>query len=165
MTLNGILEFLFGIKNSAWTEGGHWSAQWVGLPGGDWRLLLILGILVLIGGGWWLYKRDAQQVPFVRRCLLYSIRISIVLLVIAMLLEPILVLSKEEKIPSHLLVLMDNSLSMSLKDAWKDEDKANKVSRNLGMSADTAELRQMNRMQLAQKLVNESFLKKLSADG
>tara|TARA_R110002124_G_scaffold138147_1_gene301487 strand:+ start:1146 stop:3593 length:2448 start_codon:yes stop_codon:yes gene_type:complete len=165
VTLNGFLEFLFGIKASTWTEGGHWSAQWVGLPGGDWRLLLILGILVLIGGGWWLYQRDAQQVPFVRRCLLYTIRISIVLLVIAMLLEPILVLSKEEKIPSHLLVLLDNSLSMSLKDAWKDEDKANKVSRNLGMSADTAALRQMNRMQLAQKLVNEPFLKKLSADG
>lgn len=163
--MNKILEILFGIQTSSWSEGGHWSAQWVGLPTGDWRLLLILGILVLIAGGWWLYQRDAQQVPLGRRCLLYAIRTSILLLVIAMLLEPILVISKEEKIPSHLLVLLDTSPSMSLKDAWKDDEKAMEVSRKLGMSADTDSMRKMNRIQLAQKLINESFLKDLAADG
>jgi hypothetical protein len=163
--LNRFLEILFGVQSSSWTEGGHWSAQWVGMPTGDWMLLLIAGILVLVAGGWWLYKRDAQQVPAGRRYLLYAIRISILLLVVAMLLEPILVLSKEEKIPSHLLVLLDTSLSMSLKDAWKDEEKAIDVSQKLGMSANTDALRQMNRMQLAQKLVNEPFIKDLAADG
>ncbi|QDV50946.1 vWA domain-containing protein [Gimesia fumaroli] len=163
--MNRFLEILFGVQSSSWTEGGHWSAQWVGMPTGDWMLLLIAGILVLVAGGWWLYKRDAQQVPAGRRYLLYAIRISILLLVVAMLLEPILVLSKEEKIPSHLLVLLDTSLSMSLKDAWKDEEKAIDVSQKLGMSANTDALRQMNRMQLAQKLVNEPFIKDLAADG
>ena len=163
--MNKFLEILFGIQTSSWSEGGHWSAQWVGLPTGDWRLLLILGILVLIAGGWWLYQRDAQQVPLGRRCLLYAIRTSILLLVIAMLLEPILVISKEEKIPSHLLVLLDTSPSMSLKDAWKNEEKAMEVSRKLGMSADTESMRKLNRIQLAQKLINESFLKDLAADG
>ena len=128
-------------------------------------LLLIAGILVLVAGGWWLYKRDAQQVPAGRRYLLFTIRVSILLLVVAMLLEPILVLSKEEKIPSHLLVLIDTSLSMSLKDAWKNDEKAMDVSRKLGMSANTDALRQMNRMQLAQKLVNEPFVKDLAANG
>ncbi|QDU11223.1 hypothetical protein V202x_46420 [Gimesia aquarii] len=165
LKLNKFLEFLFGIQSSSWTEGGHWSAQWVGLPSGDWMLLLILAMLVLSVGGWWLYKRDAQQVPLLRRTLLYTIRISIVFLVIAMLLEPILVLSKEEKIPSHLLVLLDTSHSMSLKDAWKDEAKATEVSRKLGMSADTDTLRNMNRIELTKKLINESFLKSLSAEG
>uniref|UniRef100_UPI00260E80DB hypothetical protein n=1 Tax=uncultured Gimesia sp. TaxID=1678688 RepID=UPI00260E80DB len=163
--MNKFLEFIFGIQSSSWTEGGQWSAQWVGLPTGDWMLLFLLGTVVLIAGGWWLYKRDAQQVPLGRRCLLYTIRISILSLVIAMLLEPILVLSKEEKIPSHLLVLLDTSLSMSLKDAWKDEEKAMEVSQNLGMSANTDAMRKLTRMQLAQKLINEQFLKELSAKG
>lgn len=156
---------LFGIQTSSWTEGGHWSAQWVGLPSGDRMLFLVLGVVVLVIGGWWLYQRDASQIPLLRRCLLYGIRISLVLLVIAMLLEPILVLSKEEKIPSHLLVLLDTSQSMSLNDAWQDEERAMEVSRSLGMSADVDSLRRMNRLQLAHKLVNESFLKDLSADG
>ncbi|QDV16292.1 von Willebrand factor type A domain protein [Gimesia panareensis] len=156
---------LFGIQSSSWTEGGHWFAQWVGLPSGDRMLFLILGVLVLVIGGWWLYQRDARQVPLLRRCLLYGIRIVLVLLVIAMLLEPILVLSKEEKIPSHLLVLLDTSQSMSLNDAWQDEEQAMDVSRGLGMSSDVDALRRMNRLQLARKLVNESFLKDLSADG
>jgi len=163
--LNKFLEFIFGIQSSSWTEGGQWSAQWVGLPTGDWMLLFLLGTVILIAGGWWLYKRDARQVPLGRRCLLYTIRISILSLVIAMLLEPILVLSKEEKIPSHLLVLIDTSLSMSLKDAWKDEEKAMEVSRKLGMSANTDAMRKLNRMQLTQKLINEQFLKDLSAKG
>ncbi|WP_145454221.1 vWA domain-containing protein [Gimesia panareensis] len=163
--MNRFLEMLFGIQSSSWTEGGHWFAQWVGLPSGDRMLFLILGVLVLVIGGWWLYQRDARQVPLLRRCLLYGIRIVLVLLVIAMLLEPILVLSKEEKIPSHLLVLLDTSQSMSLNDAWQDEEQAMDVSRGLGMSSDVDALRRMNRLQLARKLVNESFLKDLSADG
>ncbi|WP_145448890.1 vWA domain-containing protein [Gimesia panareensis] len=163
--MNRFLEMLFGIQSSSWTEGGHWSAQWVGLPSGDRMLFLILGVLVLVIGGWWLYQRDARQVPLLRRCMLYGIRIALVLLVIAMLLEPILVLSKEEKIPSHLLVLLDTSQSMSLNDAWQDEEQAMDVSRGLGMSSDVDALRRMNRLQLAHKLVNESFLKDLSADG
>ena len=163
--MNRILEILFGIQSSSWAEGGHWSAQWVGLPSGDRMLLLIVGIAVLLVGGWWLYQRDARQLPVLRRFLLYSIRIGLVLLVIAMLLEPVLVLSKEEKIPSHLLVLLDTSQSMALKDAWQDEERAMEVSRSLGMSSDVDLLRNMNRLQLAHKLVNESFLKDLSAQG
>ncbi|KAA0139062.1 VWA domain-containing protein [Gimesia chilikensis] len=165
MNLNRFLEKLFGIQSSTWAEGGQWSAQWVGLPSGDRMLFLILGVVVLVAGGWWLYQRDARQIPLLRRCLLYSIRIALVLLVIAMLLEPILVLSKEEKIPSHLLVLLDTSQSMSLKDAWQDEERAMEVARSLGMSSDVDALRRMNRLQLAQKMVTPSFLKDLSADG
>ncbi|MFK7776837.1 MAG: vWA domain-containing protein [Gimesia sp.] len=163
--MNKFLEIIFGIQSSSWTEGGQWSAQWVGLPSGDWMLLLLLGIVVLLAGGWWLYKRDAQQIPLGRRCLLYAIRISILFLVIGMLLEPILVLSKEEKIPSHLLILLDTSPSMSLKDAWKDEAKAMEVSQKLGMSANTDALRKMNRMELVKKLIDKPFLKDLSAEG
>lgn len=135
------------------------------MPTGDGMLLFLIGAVILIAGGWWLYKRDARQVPLGRRCFLYVIRISILSLVIAMLLEPILVLSKEEKIPSHLLVLLDTSPSMSLKDAWKDEDNAIEVSQKLGLSANTDALRKMDRMQLAKKLIDESLVKDLSAEG
>ena len=37
-----------------------------------------------------------------------------------MLCEPIAVLSKKIELPTHLLVLVDQSQSMQLKDAWKD---------------------------------------------
>ncbi len=163
--MNKFLEILFGIESSSWTEGGNWSTEWVGLPTGDGMLLFLIGAVILVAGGWWLYKRDARQVPLGRRCFLYAIRISILCLVIAMLLEPILVLSKEEKIPSHLLVLLDTSPSMSLKDAWKDEDNAIEVSQKLGLSANTDALRKMDRMQLAKKLIDESLVKDLSAEG
>ena len=91
--------------------------DWISLPTGD-RMLLLLAVLVVLGSGLALvYRWDARQTSRLARWFLFGIRALLLLIAVGMLLEPVLVLSKEEKLPSHLLVLVDNSPSMELRSA------------------------------------------------
>ena len=158
-------EILFGLDRSSWTEGGRSSLDWISLPGGD-RMLLLLAVLAVVGGGLALvYRWDARQTGGFARWSLFGIRACLLLLAVLMLLEPVLVLSKEEKLPSHLLVLVDNSPSMELRDAWKDEVTGAQVATTLGIPGGVPGLREKTRLDLARMVLSPEMLKTLSLDG
>src|SRR5690606_34961321 len=93
------------------------------------------------------------------------VRLGILLLIAAMLLEPVLVLSKEEYVPTNLLVLVDSSQSMGLRDAWQDEAAAVRVAGELNVSKGADGLRQQTRLDLAQRALDPAFLEALSRGG
>ena len=158
-------EILFGLDRSSWTEGGRSSLDWMSLPGGD-RMLLLLAVLALVGAGLaFVYRWDTRQTTSWARWFLFGTRAVLLLLAVGMLLEPVLVLSKEEKLPSHLLVLVDNSPSMELRDAWKDEVAGAQVATNLGIANGVVGLREKTRLDLARTVLSAEMLKKLSQDG
>ena len=158
-------EILFGIDRSSWTEGGRWTLDWISLPGGD-RMLLLLAVLAIFGVGLaMIYKWDARQTGKLARWSLFALRALLLLIAVGMLLEPVLVLSKEEKLPSHLLVLVDNSPSMELRDAWKDEVAGAQVATNLGIPNGVSGLREKTRLDLARTVLSPELLKTLSQDG
>ena len=160
-----VWEILFGLDHSSWTEGGRWSLDWISLPGGD-RMLLLLAALAIFGTGLALvYRWDARQTSGLARWTLFGIRALLLLLAIGMLLEPVLVLSKEEKLRSHLLVLVDNSPSMDVRDAWKDEVMGAEVATSLGIPNGVAGLREKTRLDLARTVLSSALLKTLSLDG
>ncbi len=158
-------DILFGLDRSSWTEGGRWTLDWISLPTGD-RMLLLLAILALFAGGLAvIYRWDARQTSRLARWFLFATRALLLLIAVTMLLEPVLVLSKEEKLPSHLLVLVDNSPSMELRDAWKDETFGAQVANTLKVPGGVPGLRERTRLDLARMVLSDEMLKTLSQDG
>lgn len=110
---------LFGItatdasRLSAWKLAFHgYNPAWV-----------ILGALVLIVLTFWLYKRSAQHVSFSRRFTLSLLRSAFLVLVLGLLLRPVLSITFEQSVRRTLLVLLDNSSSMSqIKDQRTETD-------------------------------------------
>src|SRR5438552_12124230 len=109
-----IVEILFGIKPAPWAKGGEWRVEWLAMPHHDRLLLLLLAIVVASIGVLYLYKREGRSLSRKVRIVLSSLRVLALLGVLAMLLEPVLVFSMKEMVPSNLIILTDRSQSMDL---------------------------------------------------
>ena len=157
-------EFLFGIDRSTHMEGASWSLDWLNLPTSDGMLALlavvVLGVIAVV----MLYRWDAKKQRPAIRYGLTAVRLLLLLLALGMLLEPVLKLTKEEFIPSRVVVLVDNSPSMDLRDAWKDEANAIRVAGALKM-ADADQLRQQTRLQLAARALSPELQEALTKGG
>ena len=85
-------------------------------------------MLVGIGLSVWLvsflYRREGRNLNLVTRAGLTALRMTVLLGVLAMLLEPVMVFNKTEMVPSNLLILTDRSESMELRDAYVDSSHA-----------------------------------------
>ena len=160
-----LIEILFGIDAPSWTAGGRWRLDWLAMPDGDRMLLLLAGLLIAAGGLWWLYRWEGKHLNWAMRSFLTLVRLTIVLLVAAMLLEPVVVLSKEEQVPSNLLVLVDSSQSMGLRDAWQDEANATRIAGELDIATGPEGLRKQTRLDLTSRMLDERFIDSLARNG
>ncbi len=90
-----------------------WSVRW---ETAQWGVLaaVLMGILAVLS--WWLYRRSPQGVSGVRRFFLTALRLSFLALLLAILLQPVLVLTLEREVPRTLPILLDRSGSMALED-------------------------------------------------
>lgn len=86
---------------------------------GSWWLLLLL-LLIAAGFSFFTYRRTVPDLPPGRKALLISLRIIAIFLLLFVLFEPIFTLIRGAFEKPKLAVLLDNSLSMSLKDAKSD---------------------------------------------
>ena len=92
----------------------EWSLRW---QLAQWGLLAAILMAVLTLVCWGLYRRSPQEVPGGRRYLLTLLRVGFLALVLAILLQPVLVLTMEREVPRTLPVLVDRTGSMALVDA------------------------------------------------
>jgi len=156
---------IFGLEAPDWTAGGDWSLEWLALPKGD-KALLLLGVVLAVATAiWFLYRIEGRLLSPRWRFALASLRVAALGVAVAMLLEPVVVLSKEEQVPSHLIVLVDVSGSMGLQDAWRDEAEATRVAQHFGITEGPNGLRKMSRSELARRVLGEGTLKRLEGDG
>ncbi|MGB0767607.1 MAG: VWA domain-containing protein [Phycisphaeraceae bacterium] len=159
------LYWLLGVEPEDWAAGGSWSVQWLGAPrGGDTIFLILLGSLAVIALFWWLYRVETGQLTAKARYLLLSLRVLLAAIVLAMLLEPALVLSRLEQKPSELLVLVDTSQSMGLSDAWIDPAEAAAASRIAGLD-NAAALASTSRIELSRRLLDGDLIPRLEQGG
>jgi hypothetical protein len=155
----------FGLDAPDWTAGGNWTLEWLALPKGDRALLLLTAALGVAVGIWFLYRIEGRLISVRWRAALSVLRVAALLVATAMLLEPVIVLSKEEQVPSHLIVLVDASDSMSLQDAWRDETEATRVAQSFGITEGSNGLRKLTRAELARRVLGEETLKRLEGNG
>src|SRR5688572_1607224 len=117
------------MEPASWADDASWRLRWLAWPSGDAALLLLLLAIAGAVGLWLLYRFDARRLGLRPRLLLTFLRALVLALVAAMLLEPVLVMSRIERVPSSLLVLVDSSASMGVPDAWTDAPRAEAVAR------------------------------------
>ena len=125
--MHRLIEILFGIKPAPWTEGGSWRLEWLALPRHDRMLLMLVGIGLSIWLVMFLYRREGRNLNLATRAGLTALRMTVLLGVLAMLLEPVMVFSKKEMVPSNLLILTDRSESMELRDAYVEAARATRL--------------------------------------
>ncbi|MAE67433.1 MAG: hypothetical protein CMJ18_24495 [Phycisphaeraceae bacterium] len=145
-------------------RAGGWSMQWPGAPTGDRALLM----LVIVVAGIWvlvrLYRADTGSLSPRVRIGLTALRLVAAAGVIAMLLEPVLVLNRTRWKPSNVIVLLDRSASMELADAWPDAAAATSVAERLGLPGGAEALRQQSRSSLAAHVLENGLAERLADD-
>ncbi len=77
---------------------------------------IVLIAIVLGGGIVWLYRQAGEHVPPARKYVMAGLRTLLVVLVLAMLLQPFLRLTIEGSVRRSLLMLFDTSASMRIED-------------------------------------------------
>src|SRR5581483_8218788 len=122
--MHRLSQILFGINPAPWTQGGTWRVEWLSLPRHDRMLMMLVGIGLSVWLVIFLYRSEGRNLNFLTRAGLTALRMTVLLGVLAMLLEPVMVFSKQEMVPSNLLILTDRSESMELRDAYVDQNRA-----------------------------------------
>src|SRR5579863_8748330 len=163
--MNWLLQRLFGLGDAPLAPGGRWRFEWSSVPTGDRALLWIIALAVAAIGIWWLYRIEAASRRPSVRLLLGVIRLGVLCLVALMLLEPILVFTHVEHEPSNMIVLLDNSRSMGLRDAWQDQSSGQALADVLQLSDGVRDLRRLTRLEQAQRLLRGGLLTRLEARG
>ena len=163
--MGGFWARIFGLDAPDWTAGGSWKLEWLARPGGDKALLLLTVCAAIAGLVWFLYRIEGRLLSVRWRLALVALRVAALGVGLAMLLEPVIVLSKEEQVPSHLIVLIDVSGSMALQDAWRDEAEATRVAKHFAIAEGSNGLRKLARAELMRRVLGDDTLKRLEGDG
>ena len=160
-----IVKLLLGVDSESWSDRAAWQLEYNALPQGDAALLILSCFVALAVGLWSLYRWEAPSLSVGMRGLLTACRIGTVMCAIAMLIEPVIVLSKTEHIPSHVLVMLDSSQSMGLRDAWKDDSQARSLAESLNLEGGDAAVRKMTRLELASELLKGDLVDTIAQNG
>src|SRR3954453_1303336 len=124
-----LLEILLGLEKGFLSQKGdfslnfnpQWPAQAI-TGAAMWNVLLGIAALVLVI---WVYRRDGRSRPV--RVSLGIIRATLLAFVIALLNRPVLSLGQNRTEPSVLAVLIDDSVSMRLRDAGDPKDPSSRI--------------------------------------
>src|SRR5687767_4197094 len=159
------LEHLLGVDPATWAEGGRWRVELLALPRQDRALLAAALVMLGAWGVWYLYRREGRTIGLVTRWFLASLRLVVLAAVLVMLLEPVLVFTRQEWVPSNLLVLRDASESMDVRDAYPDAALAERVAAALALPGKAGDLRKLTRSELARRVMDAGLADHLGAGG
>ena len=125
--MNRIWQMLLGIEPSSpgAVSGGDSRLEFAACREGPAPSSLIVGgdrcSLSLL---WRLYRWERRDLSRPKRALLVGLRMLTLLAVAVMLVEPVLVSTQRETIPSHLAIVLDDSESMKFSDPYTDDSRA-----------------------------------------
>ena len=153
--MSSFWQWLLGIRRSSGEValGGSTQLEFTSLPSGGAALLLVVASVALAYMLWRLFRRERPELSRPRRALLLGLRMLVVGALAVMLVEPVLVTSRTETIPSHLPMIVDDSESMRFSDPYTDESRAALVAaalrlRSEGKQSPVERLRETPRLDL-----------------
>ncbi len=161
--MNRFWQILLGIERSPGAVGGgDTRLEFVAMPKGPGALVLILGSVALVALLWWLYQWERRDLSRPRRWLLVGLRGLTLLTVAVMLLEPVLISSLRETVPSHLVLVLDDSESMKFSDPYTDDTKAVALAADMkletqGGRSPVQRLRETPRLDLVKTMLNPTL--------
>src|SRR4051812_2459669 len=108
---------LLGVKAE---NGAYITHPEVALRGGIDPIWIILLGVVLALAALWLYRREGESISAVRRWTMAVLRIAFLALILLLLLRPVLSFTMENTVRRGLVVVVDTSTSMGIKDPRSD---------------------------------------------
>ncbi len=135
--MNRFWQLLLGIERSPGVAaGGNARLEFAALPRGTGAITVILGGLVLLALIWRLYRWEGRDLSRAKRVLLVGLRALTLLAVAIMLLEPVLVSTRREAVPSHLPLIFDDSESMRFSDPYTDASRASELAARMELATE-----------------------------
>ncbi|MBI3271811.1 MAG: hypothetical protein HYZ53_22660 [Planctomycetes bacterium] len=136
--MSTLLDRLLGLEHVQFGDGSDWGIRWASLPE-YWVLFLVL-LPAVIFGTLFVYKREARSVSRGMKTFLGLLRMALLLLLLAILFQPVLYVDTAVTKETALLVLVDDSLSMTFKDRLTDKEARKKLARVVGLGSPTGEV-------------------------
>ncbi|MCE9582127.1 MAG: VWA domain-containing protein [Planctomycetes bacterium] len=121
------ITWLLGIDRGLVKQYERWEIRWQAIPKA-WVIVLILIPLVMLIPGYF-YKRENKTAGGGARLALSLIRSAIIAVLLLALFQPILYLERELTKESYLVVLVDESLSMQIKDKYTEDQQFEALAR------------------------------------
>ncbi|NUN49590.1 MAG: hypothetical protein HUU15_12250 [Candidatus Brocadiae bacterium] len=130
--MSGLVDWLLGVDRSLVEEYGKWEIRWQAMPSA-WVVVLILLPLVLLLPGYF-YRRENKTASGGSRVALSIIRSGLIAILLALLFQPILYLERSLTKESYLVVLVDESVSMTLRDKYTEASQYEALGRVTGIA-------------------------------
>ncbi len=144
------LEWLLRLKDGELAGADSWSPRFAA-EYNNWIILglfVVFSALVALTVICYLREGDTRRRT---KMTIAGIRIAVIVLILALLFQPGLVLRYKKDLYSTVVVLVDDSLSMSLKDRYADAALRSTLAEELGVSRD--ELVSLSRAEIVQRIL------------
>ncbi len=127
---------LLGVEEGRLPPGAEVKFALAGAPS-SWRALALLAIACAAAYGVFrLYRRENPVCPARVRTALACVRAAVYAILAAVLLEPVLAVETRKIIEPYVILLLDDSLSMSIRDRYPNEAELVRVSSAVGIPPD-----------------------------
>lgn len=159
---------ILGVDTARIPDGARAEVVFLHAPS-SWHALLALAA---VGAGIWLvlhlYRKEGGSCSRGWRHGLAGLRIASVAVLLLAILGPVLAVSLESTVEPYVLLLLDDSQSMSIRDPYADADAAARTARVLGIDPDALRADPPRRADVVDTLLqrdNGAFLRALSGRG
>lgn len=147
-----LLEWVLGSDPQ---RAGTPKLQWVNMPE-SWGVFVLVAVVAAIGFGvFWMYRREINTCPMPIKWLMAGLRLSVLLLLLAMYLKPSVFYQQVSEIKPTIPMLRDSSLSLDRGDQYRDQDRANQLAQLTGLEKSAISDGNVKRSEL----VNQAFAK------
>jgi len=127
---------LLGIDASAVPDGATTDFVFTNAPQ-SWRVFLTLVLVVgLLWAVFFMYRRESVKVGRPLRIAMAGLRCLVLLLIVLTLMGPALSYSTQRRIEPYVLVLVDDSMSISIEDRYPDPSQAAQVANLMNLEVD-----------------------------
>ena len=159
---------LLGARIESVPKGAQTEFVWTHAPR-SWGVFVLLALVAaVVYGVFWLYRREIRTCPARLRTVLAVVR-AVVLVVLALIwLGPAMRINVPKVVEPTVVVLLDDSLSMSIRDPYADPAAAQRVAKALGRSVDALRHEPPARAELVDALLlaeDGRFLRELARRG
>lgn len=129
--------------------------EWTRMPE-SWGVFVLIAILAaIIFAVFWLYRREMNSCPMRIKLLLGAIRLTVLLMLVAMLLKPSIFYQQVNEIKPNVDLIRDASLSFARGDKYRAKEDIEKLAGVTGFAADQISTGEVGRAELLNKLLSD----------
>ena len=136
-------------------RSGSPKMQWLNLPESWGAFLLIAIVGLIVFAVFWLYRRENNTCPQSVKVVLASLRLAVLLMLVAMLLRPAMFYQQVNEIKPNIDLVRDASLSFARGDEYRDQEHVSKLAKSTGIAGSDIQNGVATRASLLNSAVSE----------